>query len=403
MTEPTTSSEATSPDSASAEDKSPNTPFPDLPPEELRQAARHAYTAGALDEALARQQALLAADVDLVPGDFVFLGLVQHAAGRIEDSIAALRDAEQRFPEAAEIHENLGVVLLLSQQPAAAIEAAERALALGSESPNVLDCLCDAANRIGRTDLAVQYGRQALEAKDAMFRTRTKLAEIPPGLPPPFDPTHKADNIIAYCLWGEDQAYQLPLLESARIVAHLFPGWTMRVYHDASVPPAFRTELSRQGVQLRLKALPAGVPQHRRRLWRFDVLADPTVRRFLIRDADALLSVKERVAVDAWLASSYWFHAMRDWYTHTDVLLAGMWGGVGNVLPGPEGLLRAYTGWRMENDHLDQDVLSETVWPTIRSSCLIHDSIFTGCLGSVPFPPFGTLMPGHHVGQNALV
>ena len=61
------------------------------------------------------------------------------------------------------------------------------------------------------------------------------------------------------------------------------------------------------------------------------------------------------------LASSCWFHAMRDWYTHTDLLLAGMWGGVGNVLPGPDGLMRAYSGWRMENDHLDQDVLSETV------------------------------------------
>jgi hypothetical protein len=376
---------------------------PDPPPDELRQAARRAYTSGAPDEALVRQQALIAGGVELVPGDFVFLGLVQHAAGRIEDSIAALRDGESRFPDAAELHENLGVVLLLSNQPAAAIEAAERALALGSRSPNVFDCLCDAANRIGRTDLAVQYGRQALEAKDAMFGGRAKVATIPRAQPPAFDPMHPADNVIAYCLWGEDPAYQIPLLESARIVAHLFPGWTMRVYHDASVPPAFRSELSRHNVQLRLKALPAGVPQHRRLLWRFDVLADPTVRRFLIRDADALLSVKERVAVDAWLASSCWFHTMRDWYTHTDLVLAGMWGGVGNILPGPDGLMRAYTGWRMEGDHLDQDVLSETVWPTIRSSCLIHDSIFTGCLGSVPFPPYGTLMPGHHIGQNAMV
>ncbi len=382
-------------------ESSATAPF-DLPPEELRLAARRAYSSGALDAALTRQQDLIAADRDVVPGDFVFLGLLHHAAGRSEDSIAALRDGERRFPEAAEIHENLGVLLLLGQQPAAAIEAAERALALGSQSPNVFDCLCDAANRIGRTDLAVQYGRQALEAKDAMFRGRPKVAEIPDRLPPPFDPTHPADNVIAYCLWGDDRAYQVPLLESARILAHLFPGWTMRVYHDASVPPAFRTELSRHGVQLRLKALPAGVPQHRRLLWRFDVLADPTVRRFLIRDANSLLSVKERVAVDAWVASSCWFHAMRDWYTHTDLLLAGMWGGIGNVLPGPDGLMRAYTGWRMENDHLDQDVLSEAVWPTIRASCLIHDSIFTGCLGSVAFPPFGTLMPGHHVGQNAM-
>jgi len=41
--------------------------------------------------------------------------------------------------------------------------------------------------------------------------------------------------------------------------------------------------------------------------------------------------------------------------------------------------MRAYIVSRMKNDHLDQDMLSETVWPTIRSSCLICDSTFTGC------------------------
>ena len=58
---------------------------------------------------------------------------------------------------------------------------------------------------------------------------------------------------------------------------------------------------------------------------------------------------------------------------------------------------------RSENNHIDQDVLSETVWPTIRHSCLIHDSVFTGCLGSVAFPPFGDNPPGRHIGQNAFL
>jgi hypothetical protein len=34
---------------------------------------------------------------------------------------------------------------------------------------------------------------------------------------------------------------------------------------------------------------------------------------------------------------------------------------------------------------------------------LIHDSIFQPCLGSVPFPPFGALPAGHHIGQNAFL
>ena len=57
----------------------------------------------------------------------------------------------------------------------------------------------------------------------------------------------------------------------------------------------------------------------------------------------------------------------------------------------------------LENDHVDQDILSDTVWPTIRHSILVHDSVFTGTLGSVPFPPFGQLPDGSHIGQNAFV
>jgi len=127
------------------------------------------------------------------------------------------------------------------------------------------------------------------------------------------------------------------------------------------------------------------------------------VRRFLIRDADALLNIKERVAVDAWLQSDRYFHAMRDWHSHTDLILAGMWGGVGNILPSPTELFRASTSWRVENNHVDQDILSDTVWPAIRHSILIHDSVFTGTIGSVAFPPFGHLPKGSHIGQNAFV
>jgi hypothetical protein len=57
----------------------------------------------------------------------------------------------------------------------------------------------------------------------------------------------------------------------------------------------------------------------------------------------------------------------------------------------------------VENDHVDQDLLTETVWPVIRRNVLIHDSIFQPCLGSMPFPPFGTLPDGHHIGQNAFL
>ena len=372
----------------------------------VRQAARDTYGRGEFDAAIAAQRSILAeAKAQGTPtlDDFLFLGLMLYGARQYAEGIATLREGCALYPDHAPMRENLGVFLLDAGDPGGAVEESLRAIALGSDSPNVHDCLCDAYSQIGRLDESVIAGRAALEAKDRKFGVRAPLVTLPAGLPPPFNWNNPQENVIAYCLWGDEPRYLVPLAENVRIVAHLFPGWTIRLYHDATVPQPYLLDLAGRGVQLRTMVLPPNVPVHRKLLWRFEVISDPTVRRFLIRDADSLLTVKERVAVDAWLQSRYWFHAMRDWYTHTDLLLAGMWGGVGNVLPGTARLMQSYTAWRVENNHVDQDVLSETVWPTIRGQCLIHDSVFTGCLGSVPFPPFGHAPPGAHIGQNAFM
>lgn len=372
----------------------------------LRQGAREAYGYGDFATAIAAQRSILAQAKALgtpTLDDFLFLGLLLHGGRQFADGIAILREGVLHYPDYAPMHENLAVFLLDAGDPAGAVEECLRAVALGSDSPNTYDCLCDAYAQIGRLDEAIAAGRASLEAKDRKFGVRAPLVPMPSGAPRPFNWSNAQENVIAYCLWGNDPRYLVPLSENVRIAPHLFPGWTIRLYHDSTVPQPYLLDLAGRGVQLRTMVLPPNVPVHRKLLWRFEVVADPTVQRFLIRDADSLLSVKERVAVDAWLQSRYWFHTMRDWYTHTDLLLAGMWGGVGNVLPPTGRLMQAYTAWRVENNHVDQDVLSETVWPTIRGHCLIHDSKFTGCLGSVPFPPYGLVPPGMHIGQNSFL
>jgi hypothetical protein len=370
--------------------------------DELRQIAHDSYARGDLAEAIDLQHKVRASGPP-ASEDAQFLALMLFATRDLPGGILVLRDAIAQFPGDPALHENLAVFLLTSGELDASVTTCHQALSLGSTSPNVHDCLCDALNQLGYIDEAVRAGRAALEAKDRIFAGGEKLVEVPPGPPPPFNPDHPAENVIAYSLWGNDPRYLVPLSESVRILPHLFPAWSMRVYYDATVDHHYITDLGRRGVQLRQMILPVGQPGHRRLLWRFEAISDPSVRRFLIRDADSLLNVKERVAVDAWSQSDFYFHAMRDWYTHTDLIMAGMWGGVGNILPSPADLFRAHTGWRIENDHIDQDILSDTVWPAIRHSILIHDGIFTGTLGSVPFPPFGHLPAGSHIGQKAFV
>ncbi len=59
-------------------------------------------------------------------------------------------------------------------------------------------------------------------------------------------------------------------------------------------------------------------------LWRFLLMDDQSVKRFIIRAADSLLSEQEAAAVETWLASPYWFHNMCDYFSHINLLLAGM-------------------------------------------------------------------------------
>lgn len=372
----------------------------------MRQRARQAYRQGRVLEAAGTQAAVLAlarAAGGPTADDFLFAGLLHFQSGQLTAGTDILREAILGYPADPALHENLGVLLLTGNDVPGAITACEAALAHGSVSPNVQDCLCEAYMRAGRPDRAIEAGRAALEGKDARFGHGRPIFAVPAVPPPPFDPTRPRENVIAYSLWGNAPRYQVPLLENVRIQPHLFPEWTIRVYHDDSVDRGYLRELAARGVQLVASEIPDGVPAHRALLWRFAAASDPTVRRFLIRDADSLLTVKERVAVDAWLQSGFYFHAMRDWHTHTDLLLAGLWGGVGGILPPPADLLAAHTFWRMETAHIDQDILAAVVWPSIRDHILVHDSVFSPCLGSTPFPPYGALPAGRHIGENAFL
>ncbi len=103
---------------------------------------------------------------------------------------------------------------------------------------------------------------------------------------------------------------------------------------------------------------------------------DPLVKRFLIRDADSIVSYREKAAVDAWLKSDQWFHLMRDSYSHTELILAGMWGGCTGIFHNIEAHVRDYvaTGKYPDNRVIDQHYLRYCIWPTLKQSVLVHDS-----------------------------
>ncbi|SMF85287.1 hypothetical protein SAMN06265365_1634 [Tistlia consotensis] len=364
--------------------------------EDRRRRAVALSTEGRHEEAAALLGPVVAAP-EAEPADVLILGLVLSNAGKVREAAQALYRGTQRFPGEAVLHENLGVLLIGLGGFAEAVHAFGRAVERGGDNANVRDGLCTCFAQLGDAEAARRQGVASLEAKDRQALAAGPVFPLPAGAPAPFDPTEPQRNVIAFSLWGAKELYCEGALRNARLIPELYPGWTARFYCDETVPAAVREGLAAAGAEVLLRPRPQRIFDGL--LWRFEPVGDPAVARFLVRDADSLVSVQERVAVDAWLASGRHFHVMRDWLTHTDLILAGLWGGVGGILPPVERLVADFRPFRGANLHFDQDLLRIMAWPTVRQSVLIHDSYFP-CLGSEPFPALGRLPAGWRVGQT---
>jgi hypothetical protein len=308
--------------------------------------------------------------------------LLQHASDPVDDEVLL----------------NLAVCLSRSEQHTQATVHARRYVQRRPEEALAWDVLTNSLHACGHFDEARETGTQALRLKDRdSTAIRPRAAIAPRVLPAPSDSTADVRrDVIAFSLWGQQANYLWGALDNLLAAPRLYPGWQVRIYHDDSVPLPVQALLRELGADLRLQ--PGAQTTRQKLCWRFHVANDPTVHRFLVRDIDSVLHARERAAVDAWIESGKTFHVMRDWWTHTDLMLAGMWGGIAGVLPPITELLAGYRPVTMETPNVDQWFLRDVVWPLLRGDCLVHDRCFT-MPGSHPWPtptPPGT----EHVGQD---
>ncbi|BBS37355.1 tetratricopeptide repeat protein [Enterobacter sp. LM3] len=263
-----------------------------------------------------------------------------------------------------------------------------------------LDGFAELCGHMGKTQEMHLYGLESLTLSDQRFG-HGKCWPLPSTPPRPFDTMQREKNIIAFSLYGDQPRYCETLIKNIETAKSLFPGWCCRVYLDNSVPQHVWQRLQGAGAQLVDMSHEKGIYPT---LWRFLVMDDPTVERFLVRDADSLLSEREQVCVEAWLCSPWYFHHMRDYFTHTELLLAGMWAGCGGIFPNVAGMMRDFVAQYQGNARFtDQYFLKAVLWSTVRQSLLSHDDIF-GFHHAEPWPahpPVCWKAEHFHVGSNA--
>lgn len=281
----------------------------------------------------------------------------------------------------------------------------KKALVLMGEdvNTNVYDGLTEVCYLMEKQEEQLQYGQLAIQSKKQLVQHEPKLT-IPDGPPPKFNSQKSRENIISYSLFGHLPRYGESAVMNVDVAKEIFPEWTCRFYVDDSVPKNVIDRLRAGGAEV------IEVDEKQKLLtglyWRFFVMDDPNVKRFLIRDADSLLSYRERAAVDQWLESDFWFHTMHDNYSHTELILAGMWGGCTGVFQRLDDDILNFiqTGRYLNERVMDQHYLRYCVWPTIEQSLLSHDSQGYD-LNSQPFPKQNKIAPHEtekwfHVGAN---
>jgi hypothetical protein len=302
----------------------------------------------------------------------------------------------EKYPADLEILENRAVMRIRAGAVLAAIEDFQAVVRENSTSVNAWDGLTHALYKAEKWPEATQAGEQALILKAQLSRPTSLLITWPSLSPQDWDQQqNQKQDVIAFSLWGSNPRYLRGAVRNLLEAPTIYPGWQCRFYVDETVPSGFIDFVRSHGGLAIVE--PPDQTLRQKLSWRFQVANDPTVRRFLVRDADSVISQREAQAVAEWLASDRWFHIMRDYWTHTDLILAGMWGGRSSLLPELMPMLQQYKSGKLETLNIDQWFLRDCIWPIIHDRAFIHDRIFR-IPQSHPWPS-PTPLDNFHVGQ----
>lgn len=222
-------------------------------------------------------------------------------------------------------------------------------------------------------------------------------------------------RIISFSLWGDAPKYILGMLENLRLAPLIYPGWTVRIYADPSAlcalcehlalpvmegdgPHAVDTELD--GAPCHLEVVPRPTCLDAEGMfWRFEPAGESDLDALIVRDADSRLNPREKAAVDAWLASGLDLHLMRDDWRHAQwLVLGGMWGVRGGVIPTMRELIQS---WRGGHEKLaDQYFLSLLMGPLVQQGRAVQHvrEGIASPFGGTPFPDHDP-WDGQYVGE----
>jgi hypothetical protein len=171
-------------------------------------------------------------------------------------------------------------------------------------------------------------------------------------------------KVVSFSLFGDNPLYIQGAIENTKLAHDIYQGWEVWFYVDPALNSDVKNALISNGAKIievphnyDNKELIAMGPT-----WRFYPIADLNVSYFVSRDCDSRLSDKEYQAVCEWILSGKDFHMMYDHKMHTSMIMAGMWGAKGDIIPNLIELLNNYHSKYESKYTFDQSFLANIIW-----------------------------------------
>ena len=191
-------------------------------------------------------------------------------------------------------------------------------------------------------------------------------------------------KIISFCIWGKNPKYVKGAIENLKLQKEFYPDWVCRFYIHDSVPAGTKEALIEGGAEVVEKHDNIILDKYSTGginlgwFWRFEVLNDTDVERFIVRDTDSRLSKREVVCVKDWERSGKKFHIIRDNRMHGVRVLAGTWGATKDFSVDYKALYEKFVKENPTNNAIhggyDQFFLSTVIYPMIKNDVCIHDN-----------------------------
>lgn len=284
----------------------------------------------------------------------------------------------QHFPNDVEAISNASTCAIHLNYWDSAIECAKKSLDLEPDHLNAYDALAHAYCAKKEMESGREAGLKALA-----IRSQNVLQDEPLPPLPDFTP-RKGKKLISFSLYGDKLEYIESAVLNTVLVSQIYPNWICRFYVDNSVPQNALDRLRHNGAEIVM--VDGEIAKLPGTMWRFWAIDDRDVEVVIFRDADSVISWREADAVEQWLASGKRFHTIRDSGSHTELILAGLWGAKGGAIPDMKQKMLDYANSTyLDKRFADQYFLRNHIWKYVCQDLYGTDSIF-GFMDAVPFP-----------------